>query len=159
MKPGTKPKPTVLKILEGNPGKRPLPTDEPQPDKGTPEVFIVGLVSDELYYRDRCVEVISDMGVLTHADGGMLDQLAMAYALIDKAHTALIRDGYVVETSRGPMRNPMYEIYVRASRDAQRLSEHFGLSPAARTRIHAPEAREKEVDEFAAIQNITALYK
>ncbi len=33
---GRKPKPTVLKKLEGNPGKRKLNTKEPVPAKGMP---------------------------------------------------------------------------------------------------------------------------
>ena len=32
---GRKPKPTALKVLEGNPGKRPLNDREPVPPKGT----------------------------------------------------------------------------------------------------------------------------
>ena len=32
---GRKPKPTALKILEGNPGKRPINENEPIPPKGT----------------------------------------------------------------------------------------------------------------------------
>lgn len=31
---GRKPKPTALKVLEGNPGKRPLNDHEPIPPKG-----------------------------------------------------------------------------------------------------------------------------
>ena len=34
---GRKPKPTALKKLEGNPGKRKLNTKEPVPDKGMPD--------------------------------------------------------------------------------------------------------------------------
>lgn len=33
---GRKPKPTNLKVLEGNPGKRPLPTNEVKPQKKAP---------------------------------------------------------------------------------------------------------------------------
>ncbi len=33
---GRKPKPTRLKIIDGNPGKRPIRGDEPQPPKGQP---------------------------------------------------------------------------------------------------------------------------
>lgn len=32
---GRKPKPTALKLLEGNPGKRPINEHEPIPPKGT----------------------------------------------------------------------------------------------------------------------------
>ena len=34
---GRKPKPTALKKLEGNPGKRKLNTKEPVPEKGMPD--------------------------------------------------------------------------------------------------------------------------
>ncbi|MEQ8198694.1 MAG: phage terminase small subunit P27 family, partial [Clostridiaceae bacterium] len=30
---GRKPKPTAIKVLEGNPGKRPLNKNEPKPEK------------------------------------------------------------------------------------------------------------------------------
>ena len=33
---GRKPKPTALKLLEGNPGKRPLNDKEPKPQKKAP---------------------------------------------------------------------------------------------------------------------------
>jgi hypothetical protein len=34
---GRRPKPTRLKMLTGNPGKRPLNNDEPRPDVNIPE--------------------------------------------------------------------------------------------------------------------------
>ena len=34
---GRRPKPTRLKLLTGNPGKRPLNDDEPQPQAAIPE--------------------------------------------------------------------------------------------------------------------------
>ena len=34
---GRKPKPTALKVLEGNPGKRPLNENEPKPERKAPE--------------------------------------------------------------------------------------------------------------------------
>ncbi len=34
---GRKPKPTALKVLEGNPGKRPLNLNEPKPEKKAPK--------------------------------------------------------------------------------------------------------------------------
>ena len=34
---GRKPKPTKLKLLAGNPGGRPLPENEPQPDPAIPD--------------------------------------------------------------------------------------------------------------------------
>ena len=37
MQPGVRPKPTVLKVLNGNPGKRPLNENEPQFSKKIPD--------------------------------------------------------------------------------------------------------------------------
>jgi hypothetical protein len=34
---GRKPKPTFLKVLDGNPGKRPLNDQEPRPPQGIPD--------------------------------------------------------------------------------------------------------------------------
>jgi hypothetical protein len=34
MRTGRPPKPTALKLMTGNPGRRPLPKDEPAPPKG-----------------------------------------------------------------------------------------------------------------------------
>lgn len=45
---GPKPKPTAIKILEGNPGKRPLNLNEPKPQRIAPEcpvyLFILFLI-------------------------------------------------------------------------------------------------------------------
>ena len=43
---GRKPKPTALKKLEGNPGKRELNTKEPVPDKGMTHSPLIHSISD-----------------------------------------------------------------------------------------------------------------
>ena len=37
---GRKPKPTAVKVLEGNPGKRSLNTAEPKPEKKAPRSIV-----------------------------------------------------------------------------------------------------------------------
>ena len=80
---GPKPQPTRLRLLRGNPGKRPLPKDEPQPRRVMPpgitptrdeiaaEAFMPPGPADEgaLKVWRYLVEITSRMGVLTEADG------------------------------------------------------------------------------------------
>ena len=61
---GRKPKPTALKKLEGNPGKRKLNTKEPMPGKGMPDCP-KWLLPEEKKEWERLCEKLSEMGVLT----------------------------------------------------------------------------------------------
>ena len=72
---GRKPKPTVLKLLDGNPGKRPLNDREPTAPQGIPEP--PNWLDDEARAEwFRTVKVLADMGVMSLADdtalGGLL---------------------------------------------------------------------------------------
>lgn len=64
---GRKPKPTALKKLEGNPGKRKLNTKEPIPAKGMlncPE----WLLPEAKKEWERLADLMNQMGVLTEVD-------------------------------------------------------------------------------------------
>ena len=68
---GRKPKPTALKLLTGNPGKRPLPENEPQP-KG--EVVCQDFVSQDPASKriwDQHAPTLEAQGVLTSWDVDM----------------------------------------------------------------------------------------
>ena len=64
---GRKPKPTAMKNLEGNPGKRKLNKDEPVPAKGMPGCpeWLMPEAKEEWY---RLAELMNQMGVLTEVD-------------------------------------------------------------------------------------------
>ena len=64
---GRKPKPTVLKILEGNPGKRPINENEPIPPKGTVKCP-TWLEPEAKKEWKRLAPSLEAMGVLTQAD-------------------------------------------------------------------------------------------
>ena len=64
---GRKPKPTALKKLEGNPGKRKLNTKEPMPGKGMPDCPKWLLPEVKMEWERLCVK-LSEMGVLTEID-------------------------------------------------------------------------------------------
>ena len=63
---GRKPKPTALKKLEGNPGKRKMNTKEPVPGKGMPDCPKWLLPEAKEEWKRLC-QKLSDMG-LTEVD-------------------------------------------------------------------------------------------
>lgn len=82
--PGRKAKPTHIKLLEGNPGKRPLPTKEPKPERGKPPCPSHLPKRAKKVFRSAST-VLDAMGVLTVADGQALELLALA---VDEYHDA-----------------------------------------------------------------------
>ena len=64
---GRKPKPTALKKLEGNPGKRKLNTKEPIPAKGMPNCP-EWLLPEAKKEWERLADLMNQMGVLTEVD-------------------------------------------------------------------------------------------
>jgi hypothetical protein len=64
---GRKPKPTALKKLEGNPGKRKLNMKEPVPGKGISDCSKWLLPEAKEEWKRLC-QKLSEMGVLTEID-------------------------------------------------------------------------------------------
>ena len=64
---GRKPKPTAVKKLEGNPGKRKLNTKEANPGKGMPDCPAWLLPEAKIEWI-RLSEKLNQMGVLTEID-------------------------------------------------------------------------------------------
>ena len=64
---GRKPKPTAIKKLEGNPGKRKLNTKEDIPVKGRP-TCPEWLLREAKKEWDRLADLMNQMGVLSEVD-------------------------------------------------------------------------------------------
>ena len=76
---GRKPKPTALKALEGNPGKRKLNKKEPMPGKGMPDCP-KWLLPDAQEEWKRLCEKLNQMGVLTEVDRSAFAAYCQSYA-------------------------------------------------------------------------------
>ena len=75
---GRKPKPTALKLLEGNPGKRPLNDREPVPLKGDIKCPDWLLPEAKKEWK-RLAPALEAMGVLTMADLTAFEGYCQAY--------------------------------------------------------------------------------
>ena len=75
---GRRPKPAALRLLQGNPGKRPISEDEPTPVEGWPDKPPkLGKVASEEW--DRLAELLNGEQRLNLADGPHLTGAATAY--------------------------------------------------------------------------------
>ena len=79
MKPGFPPKPTALKILAGNPSRRPLPQNEPQPQRGRPNCpQWIGTEAKATW--KKLAPLLDNMGVLTLIYGNALTRYCVMFA-------------------------------------------------------------------------------
>ena len=132
---GRQPKPTGLKILEGNPGKRPLNDKEPQPEKKAPRCPS-WLEPEAKKEWKRMAKTLEAIGVLTQIDKAAFAGYCQAYARWKEAEEFLSKHGTIFKAPSGYIQQvPQVSIaqtYLKVMKD---FCSEFGLTPAARTRI------------------------
>lgn len=135
---GRRPKPTRLKILTGNPGKRPLNPGEPRPQPEAPECpSELGPVARREW--ERLVGELSKLKMLTQLDRAALASYCGAYALWAEAMEAIQKYGTMVKSPSGyPMQSPYVAIANRQAELMMRIATEFGFTPASRSRISTP---------------------
>jgi P27 family predicted phage terminase small subunit len=137
---GSNQKPTALKKLLGNPGKRKLNNAEPVAPKGVPEMpkFLNGEARAE--WR-RIIPILINMGVLTVADGKALGAYCSAYSQLVKAEAAIEKFGLICatldqETGVAELKvNPAVRVKSDALRHMKSFLLEFGLTPASRSKL------------------------
>ena len=154
---GPKPKPTILKILEGNPGRRPLNTAEPKPPSGLPPcpAALTGR-SRELW--DQIGTPLAECGILTQIDGLALEQLIAAYVEWCEAAVNMAKGGpiwFSKTATEGGLPSWKYSPYwhqaAKASRMVVTLLREFGMTPSSRSLIKASKPVEKpEAEDLSA---------
>jgi len=132
---GRKPKPTALKVLEGNPGKRPLNMNEPKPEKKAPKCPSWLEPEAKKEWR-RMSKQLEELGVLTQVDAAAFAGYCQAYARWKEAEEFLSKHGTIFKTPSGYIQQvPQVSIaqtYLKIMRD---FCSEFGLTPSSRSRI------------------------
>lgn len=143
---GRKPKPTALKVLEGNPGKRPLNELEPKPKKQAPSCPSWLEPEAKKEWR-RMAKILESIGILTEIDKAAFAGYCQAYARWKEAEEFLTKHGTIFKTPSGYIQQvPQVSIaqtYLKIMKD---FSSEFGLTPASRTRIQI-NTKEVESDD------------
>ena len=149
---GRKPKPTALKLLAGVPGHRALPLNEPKPPLIADPFDVPEHLPENVKAQWRnLAPKLKALGILTEVDLPMFESLCYDEALVAEARLMLGRTGVITRGSRKqPMVSPWERIVDRTEWRLDKLRSHFGMSPAARARLHveSPDARNTENDRF-----------
>jgi P27 family predicted phage terminase small subunit len=138
--------PTHLRLLRGNPGKRPI---KPEPEPSVPETLPEPpsfLPTDAVNEWWRVVPELHALGLLTVLDVQPLAAYCVAYAHWVAAEQALAQmaaqdphfNGLMTTGSTGShMANPLVKIARNAAADMLRFAGEFGMTPRARSYLDA----------------------
>jgi P27 family predicted phage terminase small subunit len=124
----TAPTPTMLRVMRGNPAKRPLPVGEPAPTQfeQVPEPPAILGVAAEREWRRLAPELMR-LGLLTVADIAMFTGYCQTFGRWYEAEE-LLKQGCDHPTV-------WLNVADKASREMRQYAGEFGLTPCSRTRL------------------------
>jgi P27 family predicted phage terminase small subunit len=151
--PGPRPTPTALKRLRGNPGKRPLNFHEASPPSGFPPPPRELAVPVKKAYRKLGRQLLA-AGLVSKLDGHLLALFAQTWCRWLEAEQQLARSGPVIRSPNNyPIMSPFLFVSNQCQKQLRSLAAEFGLSPAARSRVHVIERSSSSFDAFEAYLN------
>lgn len=131
---GRKPVPTQLRIVRGNPSKRPLPKDEPQPALDAQMPQWMSPAAEK--HWPIVAEQLHAAGLLTVLDVPALALYCEAFARWQDANEKVVKHGAVVKGAAGyPVKSPYLSVANRAYEQMVRMLEQFGMTPSSRSRV------------------------
>ena len=148
---GRKPTPTAIKELEGNPGHRPLNSNEPKPVKKAP-ACPKWLEPEAKKEWRRLAKQMESIGILTDVDMAAFASYCQAYARWKEAEEFLTQHGTIVKTPSGYWQQvPQVSIAQTYNKIMTKLATEFGLTPSSRSRIVAGDGEKSAEDEMENI--------
>jgi P27 family predicted phage terminase small subunit len=146
-------KPTHLKLLQGNPGHRPLPINEPQPDGD--------LTEPPEFLSNRAKEIwrstlkLVPEGLLRKLDSSVFERWCVAKELYETSYKKVCESGQVIASGkRGAFQyNPFLITMNQAAKHMRAASDEMGFSPAARTRVQV-KGKGKSKGKFSGLKTL-----
>lgn len=137
-KPGRRPKPAGLRLLQGEHLER-LNPDEPLPPAGLPVTPPLSPGAAAVW--EATAPRLLAMGCLAVTDGDALAAYCEAVAVMRRSAALLARSDVLITSKDGrPIRNPALAALRDSSHTLLMYAREFGLTPSARTTIHTPPA-------------------
>lgn len=132
---GAKPKPTHLKLLAGNPGKRPLNRNEPKPQGDLHDA--PDWLTDEQKAGWTYAIENAPAGLMKRLDRSALTAFVVAEDLHRQASVAVGKFGLITKSpSKGePMQNPYLPIINRQAQIMLKAAAELGFTPSSRSRV------------------------
>ena len=145
---GRIPKPTAIKVLTGNPGKRTLNKHEPKPqgDLVDPPEYMTDGAKSAWHYALECAPV----GLLKKLDMSILEVWANAADLYRKAQSGLTKTGLLIKAPNTgvPMQSPYLAIANKQSQIMTKAATEMGFTPATRSRVTVPSEAAHALDPW-----------
>jgi P27 family predicted phage terminase small subunit len=135
---GPRPQPTALKMLRGNPGRRPLNDREPQHaalmSLDAPE----NLTGDARVEWDRVVEALTSAGQVTEVDRGTLIAYCLKFGQWQELEAEAKKHPFIVRAPSGyPIPNPAIGMANRCFALMLKAAAELGITPSSRSRVIA----------------------
>lgn len=154
--PGPKPKPPALKLLQGNPGHRPIPDAPKLPPKAPKQPRWSAIFSTEaeptaeeearMVARDAAAEwravvpVLDQRGLLATVDRAVLVDYCVCWARLLQCERRLAREGLAVKGQKDNLvKHPQTTVAAQYRAALRNYSARLGLSPTDRGRLALPE--------------------
>lgn len=138
---GPQAEPTALKILKGNPGKRPINQSEPTPASGIPQMPEHFSDIEKQLWQVFTAELAGVPGLLTVIDGHALEKLVSLEADWLENDARLKESGHLYEDRSGKItKSPRLAIKQELTEQCLILYREMGLTASARSRLHVAAA-------------------
>jgi P27 family predicted phage terminase small subunit len=132
---GRIPTPTSLKVLRGNPGQRPINTDEPKPPAAdlTPPARLDGPALEKW---EEIAPLLASMGVFTQADRGIIERYCLLWEqwlyvvkhVKEHGMTQMTQTGYSQLSAEGTL-------FKSLPAELMKIEIQFGMTAAARSTL------------------------
>ena len=142
---GRKPKTTRLKLIEGNPGRRPLNQREPKPAVQAPTCPSHLCPSAKAEWKRVASELLI-LGMITLLDRAALAAYCQAYGRWVEAERKLKETPMLLKLPSGYIQqSPWLSIANKQLETMQKFMVELGMSPVSRTRVEVrtPPSRSK----------------
>ncbi len=134
----TRPQPTKLKIMRGNPGQRKLNERDPSLGMKSEIPPRPGNLSckEARNEWDRITALMKGTGILSRVDKNILALYCDTWATYREASKMVQREGYTITYSTGSVaQNPAVGVLHKARGDLIKLLQELGLTPSARSKV------------------------
>jgi P27 family predicted phage terminase small subunit len=147
--PGPPPTPTSLKLLRGNPGKRKLNANEPDPAPAIPACPSHLNKVGKAEWRRVTKELLA-LGLISKLDRAALGGYCDAYSRWAEAATQIQQYGLIFKSPSGyPMPSPYLAIVHTALDQMRAFLTEFGMTPSSRSRVKVANPKQRSLfDEF-----------
>ncbi|MFI0848861.1 phage terminase small subunit P27 family [Mesorhizobium sp. IMUNJ 23232] len=135
---GRKPRPTVLKLVMGNPDKRSLNSNEPKPANMIPTCPAHLSPTAKSEWK-RLVRHLHEMGLMSQLDRSVLAVYCQTYGRWVEAERKLKETPPLLKTPAGYVQvSPWLTISHKCVELMHKYLTELGLSPASRSRVAVP---------------------